>query len=163
MLADSQIRRLVRAHDLVNPFHPENIQPASLEVTLGGAGVLDFEEKKHKLPYTLEPFKPLVLGSTEEYLSIPNDIGAQFNGKSSLARQGIMVHVSAGFIDPGFYGQLTLEIVNLGGKPFQLTHGMKIGQIHFFDMIGRVQQPYGFAGNHYMGQIGPTPAHSLSD
>lgn len=166
MLTDTQIMAMAEQGNLVNPYNPELVQPASLEVTLGGDHVLasqdpafargPLKQVEKPLPHILQPFTPVVLATTAETIKVPTFLAAQFNGKSSLARLGILVHVTAGFLDPGFTGQITLEIVNLGANPFTLEPGMKIGQVHFMRLDGTVARPYGTAGNHYQGQQGPT-------
>lgn len=159
---------------LVEPYDLAMVQPASLEVTLGGDHVIAWErpeigsgeekavQVERQFPYRLQPFRPVVLATTAETLTIPTNLAGQFNGKSSLARLGILTHVTAGFLDPGFSGQITVELVNLGANPFLLEPGMKIGQVHFYEVSGRVLRPYGQAGNHYQGQVGPTVAEETS-
>lgn len=98
-----------------------------------------------------------VLASTFETVSLPNNVCGSFAGKSSLARLGLGVHVTAGFIDPGFTGQITIELANVNSVPIILYPGMKIGQIVFQEMTEPADVPYGEAGNSYQGQRGPTP------
>ena len=166
-LSDTRIHELAK-QGLVTPYNPDLVQPASLEVTLGGDHVVVWREGyvwqqiKKPLPYEIFPGEPVVLATTAETLKIPTDMTAQFAGKSSLGRMGISTHVTAGFIDPGFHGQITLELLNESPIPFRLEKGMKIGQITFQKVDGTVARPYGTAGNHYQNQKGPTVANENS-
>lgn len=96
------------------------------------------------------------IASSVERLAIPHHLMARFEGKSTLGRVGLMVHITAGYIDPGFNGTLTLEIANVAPWPIILQTGDKIGQLSFHKMSGAPSRPYGDAGNHYQGQVGPT-------
>lgn len=159
----------------LSPADETLIQPASIDVRLDRmflsfpthpyGGVIDPACEQPDLFPTYVPrgdafrLNPgtFVLASTFEVISLPGDVCAQFAGKSSLARLGLGVHVTAGFIDPGFTGQITIELANVNSIPILLHPGMKIGQIVF----ERLEQPasvlYGSAGNNYQGQRGPTP------
>lgn len=127
------------------PIDPARQQPPLTPVTIPDGGA-----------FALLPGH-LVLACTWETISLPADVCATFAGKSSLGRLGLGVHVTAGFIDPGFTGQITIELANVNAVPIMLHPGMKIGQIVF----ERLEQPasvlYGHAGNNYQGQRGPTP------
>jgi len=103
-----------------------------------------------------------VLGSTYEVVTLADSISSRVEGKSSLGRLGLLTHATAGFIDPGFSGHITLELSNVATLPITLWPGMKIGQLCFFEMSSPVQNPYGSAtaGSHYQGQRGPTPSRS---
>lgn len=103
-----------------------------------------------------------VLGSTYELVGLPDDVAARLEGKSSLGRLGLMTHSTAGFIDPGFSGHVTLELANVATLPIKLYPGMKIGQLCFFRLSSPAQNPYGSAvyGSRYQGQRGPTPSRS---
>jgi dCTP deaminase len=103
-----------------------------------------------------------VLGSTYEVVSLPDDIAARLEGKSSLGRLGLLTHSTAGFIDPGFSGHVTLELANVATLPIKLYPGMKIGQLCFFRLSSPADNPYGSAkyGSRYQGQRGPTPSRS---
>ena len=103
-----------------------------------------------------------VLGSTYECITLPDDVAARLEGKSSLGRLGLLTHSTAGFIDPGFSGHVTLELANVATLPIKLYSGMKIGQLCFFRLSSPAEHPYGSAkyGSRYQGQRGPTPSHS---
>ena len=101
-----------------------------------------------------------VLGSTKEKVTLPNDLVARLEGKSSLGRLGLLIHSTAGFVDAGWDGHLTLELSNVANLPITVYPGMKIGQISFLEMTTPADQPYGSAGlnSKYQGQWGPTPS-----
>jgi dCTP deaminase len=101
-----------------------------------------------------------VLGSTAERVALPDDLVARLEGKSSLGRLGLLIHSTAGFVDAGFSGHLTLELSNVANLPITLYPGMKIGQISFLRMTTPAERPYGSAGtgSKYQGQRGPTPS-----
>ncbi|WP_019144271.1 dCTP deaminase [Aeromicrobium massiliense] len=103
-----------------------------------------------------------VLGSTYELVTLPDDVAARLEGKSSLGRLGLLTHSTAGFIDPGFSGHVTLELANVATLPIKLYPGMKIGQLCFFRLTSPAENPYGSAvyGSRYQGQRGPTPSRS---
>ena len=112
-------------------------------------------------PFILHPGE-FVLGSSYEQVSLPDDIAARLEGKSSLGRLGLLTHSTAGFIDPGFQGHVTLELSNVATLPIKLWPGMKIGQLCFFRLSSPAQDPYGSQrhGSRYQGQRGPTPSRS---
>lgn len=112
-------------------------------------------------PFILHPGE-FVLGSTYEVISLPDDIAARLEGKSSLGRLGLLTHSTAGFIDPGFSGHVTLELSNVATLPIKLWPGMKIGQLCFFRLSSPAEHPYGSEkyGSRYQGQRGPTPSRS---
>ena len=112
-------------------------------------------------PFILHPGE-FVLGSTYETVSLPDDIAARLEGKSSLGRLGLLTHSTAGFIDPGFSGHVTLELSNMATLPIKLWPGMKIGQLCFFRLTSAAEHPYGSGeyGNRYQGQRGPTASRS---
>lgn len=165
-------------NDIVIHPYPEDaqIQPASLDLRLG----VGFHVKREKASFANESFTSLrfdvgaedlpaseeytlvrgefLLATTFEYIEMPDDLVARVEGKSSLGRQGLMVHVTAGFIDPGFKGNITLEMYNLSPMPFVLKAGMKICQLSFSRVEGRVLRPYGHPelGSKYQGQQGVT-------
>jgi dCTP deaminase len=101
-----------------------------------------------------------VLGSTSEYVKLPNDLVARLEGKSSLGRLGLLIHSTAGYVDPGFEGHLTLELSNVANLPITIYPHMKIGQISFFQLTSEAENPYGSGklGSKYQGQRGPTPS-----
>jgi dCTP deaminase len=110
-------------------------------------------------PFVLHPGE-FVLGSTVETVSLGNAVAARLEGKSSLGRLGLLTHATAGFIDAGFSGHVTLELANVANLPLQLWPGMKIGQLCFFDLLTPSRRPYDSERNHYQGQRGPTPSKS---
>jgi dCTP deaminase len=151
----------------INPFDLDLVQPASYEVTLADdylkqlhpevEGWDDFREETWSTRNWIEP-GDFILASTAETVHLPDDITAQVNGKSSLGRQGLTVHVTAGFIDAGFEGTITLELANLSRRTILLEPGQKIAQLAFFRMDGPAMRPYGSEGlgSHYQNQQGPT-------
>lgn len=166
--------------DLIEPFQPSSVQPASYDLMLDGVirvpsqhetPLNSMDLRRHqpsdqmrvetiaKEGFRLEP-KECILGSTVEVIKVPSDLSARVEGKSSLGRVFLAIHVTAGFIDPGFQGQITLEIVNLGPWSVTLWPGMKIAQVSFSQMVAPARNPYGTKdlGSHYQGQTGPTPA-----
>lgn len=115
-------------------------------------------------PFILHPGE-FVLGSTLERVRLGTDVVARLEGKSSLGRLGLLIHSTAGFVDPGFDGYLTLELSNVANLPISIYPGMKIGQISFYQMTTDADHPYGSgeAGSKYQGQRGPTPSRSHVD
>jgi dCTP deaminase len=113
-------------------------------------------------PFILHPGE-FVLGSTYEVVTLPDDLAARVEGKSSLGRLGLLTHATAGFVDPGFSGHVTLELANVATLPIKLYPGMKIGQLCFFRLSSPAEHPYGSAkyGSRYQGQRGPTPSRSF--
>lgn len=181
ILSDRDIRAAMQRLEnplIIDPgFDPGRLQPASLELTLGtnilvgNKGLrdqpdwLDIYLPDHS-PFQHEPGAyPLspgefILGTTAETVHIPTDMAVQVNGKSSLGRQGLLIHATAGFADPGFRGQLTLEMYNLTDDFIFLRVGMVICQLVFFQLTSPAERPYGHPqlGSHYQGQRGPTPS-----
>lgn len=153
----------------VEPFNLDQVQPASYDVTMGKAilipsrgafvtlGDKSIGEKYTEIytPYVLKS-NGFVLCHTKEYVKLPANIAGKFEGKSSLGRLGLMTHITAGFVDPGFKGQLTLEIKNVGPHDIQLVEGAKIGQIAFYELNRPAMRPYGSAGlgSHYQNSEG---------
>jgi dCTP deaminase len=115
-------------------------------------------------PFILHPGE-FVLGSTFEVVTLPDDVAARLEGKSSLGRLGLLTHSTAGFIDPGFSGHVTLELSNVATLPIKLWPGMKIGQLCFFRLSSPSEHPYGSEkyGSRYQGQRGPTPSRSAQN
>ena len=115
-------------------------------------------------PFILHPGE-FVLGSTLEVVTLPDDLAARVEGKSSLGRLGLLTHATAGFVDPGFSGHVTLELANVATLPIKLYPGMKIGQLCFFRLSSPAEHPYGSAkyGSRYQGQRGPTPSRSFAN
>lgn len=152
ILPDNMIRPL---RDNIEPFVEENIQPASLDISLGDK----FLVEKHKnrvidvsndnieyLPVEVEsyPLRPngFVLGATKEFINVPDNLTVMLAGKSTLARMGLQIHITAGWVDPGYRGKLTLEIVNNSSNILQLHPGMLIGQLVFLEMKKKPDQVY---------------------
>lgn len=156
ILSDKDIR--LRIHELFNTvIEDEDIQPASVDLHLHKIlKTLDGEEWNLAIAsYDLQPGE-FILGSTEEYVTIPRDLVAQVDGKSSLGRLGIAIHITAGFIDPSFNGNVTLEIKNVSDKPLLLRWNMPIAQIVFFTLTSPVERGYGDEGlnSHYQNSEG---------
>lgn len=138
----------------IDPFNKEQLQPASYDLRLG---LIRLNGKNYE-EMEIRP-REFLLASTLEKIYVPPHLAARIEGKSSVARSGITIE-SAGFIDPGFEGELTLELVNNEGKNFPLRRGMLIAQIRFEMLDRKAARPYGSEGlgSHYQGQTGPTPA-----
>lgn len=174
LMNDGWIR--ANAGSLFDDFDENRLQPASYDLTLSktilmpGRGLIDtlamdknsVKYENRTAPLVLTPGE-FVLGSTREMVRLPNDIGARFEGKSTLGRMGLATHVTAGFIDPGFHGALTVEIKNMSfSASIVLRPGMPIGQICFYSMNEPAIHPYGGTnGNHYSGQFGPKKPYFL--
>ena len=165
VLCDRTIEELVTHKDLIVPYSITQLQPASYDVRLADIkGALskewatDANGVKTSITWWLDS-KQFVLGSTIEKVCLPDDIVARIEGKSSLARLGIIVH-TAGFIDPGFCGTLTLEITNLSDEAIPLKLNQLIAQIAFQTLDKPAARPYGHPslGSHYQGQNGVTPS-----
>jgi len=179
ILSDRTIREQVEAGRIViDPFEPSCVQPSSVDLhldryfrvfrnhTLGHIDVKQNLEELTELleadaddPFILHPGE-FVLGSTTERIGLPNDLVARLEGKSSLGRLGLLIHSTAGFVDAGWDGQLTLELSNVANLPITLYPGMKIGQISFLQMTTEADVPYGSGalGSKYQNQVGPRPS-----
>ncbi len=165
----------------LEPLDPAMIQPSSIDVRLDRFfrvfenhryPHIDPAEDQPELtrevepegeePFILHPGE-FVLGSTYEVVTLPDDVAARLEGKSSLGRLGLLTHSTAGFIDPGFSGHVTLELANVANLPIKLWPGMKIGQLCFFRLSSPAEHPYGSEkyGSRYQGQRGPTPSRSF--
>ena len=157
MLSDKNILELQGETDLIYPFHYNQLQPCSYDVRLSD-DLKTVRGKQISLKHDDYVLKPneFILGSTFERVSIPNNISAFVDGKSSLGRLGIAVHITAGFIDSGFNGNITLEIKNNSDKQFKLSKNMLIGQIIFFELKDECMRPYGSDGlnSHYQNSKG---------
>jgi len=162
----------------VSPYDERRLQPSSIDLTLDSkfrvlanklhhVDVIDLKDDNTELMELVEVGpddyldlypRDFALASTAESVSLNNQHAARVEGKSSLARLGLAVHITAGFIDPGFYGQVTLELANMTCLPIRLYPGMPIAQIAVFQMAGPCTHPYGTAGTtgKYAGQAGPT-------
>lgn len=171
MLPDAAIQAF-RGHTLdIEPFDPARVQPASYDVTLGDrflvfedvAGPIDCAQPVDMVAARLEPDGSFMLppgefalAATVETITLSSRMAAVVAGKSSLARRGLAIE-TAGFIDPGFSGEITLELANLTRRPLVLWPGMAIGQVAFFELLIPAARPYGASrGSHYQGQRGPT-------
>tara|TARA_B100000745_G_scaffold236256_1_gene159406 strand:+ start:991 stop:1428 length:438 start_codon:yes stop_codon:yes gene_type:complete len=121
-------------------------------------------ETTYDEPFILHP-REFVLGSTLENIEVPDDLVARIEGKSSLGRIGLLIHSTAGYVDPGWKGRLTLELSNVSNLPITLYHGMKIGQISFLRLTSPVERLYGSPelGSKYQGQVEPTPSQMYRD
>jgi dCTP deaminase len=179
VLSDRSIREALAAGRIViDPLNEADIQPSSVDLRIDNAfrvfrnhtrGIIDVKEDQTDLTELVEvgPDEPFILhpgefalGATLERVTIPNDLVARLEGKSSLGRLGLLIHSTAGFVDAGWDGYLTLELSNIANLPITLYPGMKIGQISFFQMTTEADNPYGsgILGSKYRGQRGPTPS-----
>ena len=182
LLSDRDIRARLDSGDLgLDPLDLSMVQPSSVDVRLDrGFRLFD----NHKYPY-IDPAEDqpeltrlvevgpdeafilhpgeFVLGATYERISLPDDVAARLEGKSSLGRLGLLTHSTAGFIDPGFTGHVTLELANVSTLPIKLWPGMKIGQVCYFQLSSPSETPYGQGANlnRYQGQRGPTASRSF--
>lgn len=179
LLSDRDIKQYVSAGDiLLAPYDEGLVQPASIDVRLDKIfRVFNNHKYTHIDPkvdqpdltrevvadcdtgFILHPGE-FALASTLEVVTLSNVVAARFEGKSSLGRLALATHITAGFIDPGFSGHVTLELANMNTLPIKLYPGMKIGQLAFFKMSSAVENAYGSGayGSHYQGQRGPTPS-----
>ena len=179
ILSDRTIREeLAAGRIIIDPVSDSDIQPSSVDLHIDryfrvfrnhSMRVIDVKEDQEELTelveiaeydaFILHPGE-FVLGSTAERVALPNDLVARLEGKSSLGRLGLLIHSTAGFVDAGWDGHLTLELSNVATLPITLYPGMKIGQISFLRMTTPADHPYGSAavGSKYQGQRGPTPS-----
>jgi dCTP deaminase len=184
LLSDRDIRAEVdNGRVRIEPYDAEMVQPSSVDVRLDrhfrvfenhryphidpAADQPDLTrcvEPDGDEPFILHPGE-FVLGSTYEQVTLPDDVAARLEGKSSLGRLGLLTHSTAGFIDPGFSGHVTLELSNVATLPIKLWPGMKIGQLCFFRLSSPSEHPYGSEkyGSRYQGQRGPTPSRSYQN
>ena len=184
VLSDRTIKEELAAGRLViEPLDEANIQPASIDLQLDRVfrifrvtrrPFVDVRQPMDDLtelvtieddePFIIQP-GTFVLGSTLEYVTLPDDIVARVDGRSSLGRLGLLVHATAGYVDPGWTGKLTLELSNQSQMPIALYYGMKISQISFLRMSTPVDRPYGSdsLASKYQGQTGPTPSRIFQD
>ena len=148
----------------LDPLDRSLIQPASIDVRLDRLFRLFDNHRYSVIDPAADQSHPgeFVLGATYELVTLGDDIAARLEGKSSLGRLGLLTHSTAGFIDPGFSGHVTLELSNTATMPILLYPGMKIGQLCFFDLSSPAEHPYGSEGlgSHYQGQRGPTPSRT---
>lgn len=181
VLSDRTIKEQMLAGRIrIEPLDPDDIQPSSVDLHLGPKfqvfrnsrypyidptmeqeGLMELVEARGDEPFVLHPGE-FVLGATAECVTLPDDIVARLEGKSSLGRLGLLIHSTAGYVDPGWNGTLTLELSNVAKLPIVLVPGMPIGQISFTRMTTPVDRPYGTPGlgSRYQGQTEPTPSRS---
>jgi dCTP deaminase len=179
VLSDRTIKRLLEEGRIeIEPYDEALLQPSSVDVRVdryfrvfhnARYPFIDVREPQEELtelveigddrPFILHPGE-LVLGSTLERIRLPDDLVARLEGKSSLGRLGLLIHSTAGFIDPGWDGHVTLELMNGANLPITIYYGMKIGQISYLQMTEPAERPYGAdeLGSKYQGQAGPTPS-----
>lgn len=183
ILSDRNIRQEIkRRHIIITPYDSSCVQPASYDVKLGRQvrifrnitkAYLDISDDPHKFmelikikngePFILHP-REFVLGTTIEKIIVPRDMIARLDGKSSLGRLGIIIHATAGYIDPGFRGYITLEMTNVSNIPIALYPGMRIGQLSFMRLESPAEIPYGKGrGSKYQDQKGPTASRIWKD
>ncbi|HVA85538.1 MAG TPA: dCTP deaminase [Candidatus Saccharimonadales bacterium] len=177
VLSDRDIRAELEAGRVrIDPYEARDLQPSSVDLHLDHSfrvfrnnryAFIDVRDPQPDLtellkvnedePFILHPGE-FVLGQTLEWVELPNDLVARLEGKSSLGRLGLLIHSTAGYVDPGWKGNLTLELSNVANLPIALYYGMRIGQISFFRMSSPVERPYGSAGlgSKYQGQSEPT-------
>jgi dCTP deaminase len=178
VLADRTIARLIESGRIeIDPYDPALLQPSSVDVRVDRLfrvfrnnlyPYIDVREPQENLtelveigdaPFILHPGE-FVLGSTYERVRLPDDLVGRLDGKSSLGRLGLLIHSTAGFIDPGFDGHITLELSNVANLPITIYAEMKIGQLSFVQLSEPAAAPYGSGaiGSKYQGQKGPTPS-----
>jgi len=179
VLADRTIRRLLDEGRIgIDPYEDSLLQPSSVDVRVdryfrvfhnNRYAFIDVREPQEELtelvevgedrPFVLHPGE-FVLGSTLERITLPDDLVCRLDGKSSLGRLGLLIHSTAGFIDPGWDGHVTLELSNVANLPITIYYGMKIGQLSFVQMTEPAETPYGAdkLGSKYQGQRGPPPS-----
>ncbi|MBI5231453.1 MAG: dCTP deaminase [Coriobacteriales bacterium] len=164
----------------IEPCDPDDIQPSSVDLRLGNvflvfrnsrypyidpmreqSGLMERVIASREEPFVLHPGE-FVLGTTVERIVLPDDIVGRLEGKSSLGRLGLLIHSTAGYVDPGWDGRLTLELSNVANLPIVLTPDMRIGQISFTQMTSKVDRPYGSEslGSRYQGQTETTPSRA---
>jgi len=181
LLSDRDLRAEIAAGRLgIDPFDDAMVQPSSVDVRLDSLfrvfnntryTHIDPAQQQDELTTLVEPAEgepfvlhpgEFVLGSTLETCTLPDDLAGRLEGKSSLGRLGLLTHSTAGFIDPGFSGHITLELSNVANLPITLWPGMKIGQLCLLRLTSPAEHPYGSdkVGSKYQGQRGPTPSRS---
>ena len=179
VLSDRTIAKLIADGRIgIDPYDSALLQPSSVDVRVDRyfrvfhnarypyidvkepqEGLTELVEIDDERPFILHPGE-FVLGSTLERVTLPDDLVVRLEGKSSLGRLGLLIHSTAGFIDPGWDGHVTLELSNVANLPITIYHGMKIGQISFMQLSEPTSTPYGTSslGSKYQGQRGPTPS-----
>jgi len=184
VLSDRSIREeLTSGNIVIDPIDTDDIQPASVDVRLDRQvlvfrntrrpyvdvrksleGLTDMEEIEDDIPFILHPGE-FVLGSTLEHIELPSHLVARLEGKSSLGRIGLLIHSTAGYVDPGWKGHLTLELSNVSNLPITLYYKMKIGQLSFSKLSTPAERLYGdpSLGSKYQGQSKPSPSKVHED
>jgi dCTP deaminase len=184
VLSDRDIRAALQSGRVrIDPYDPSCLQPSSVDLHLdrdfrvfrnSRYPFIDVRQPQPDLteleaiaddePFILHPGE-FVLGQTLEWVELPDDLVSRLEGKSSLGRLGLLIHSTAGYVDPGWKGNLTLELSNVANLPIALYFGMKIGQISFFKMSSPVERPYGSKelGSKYQGQSRPTASEYYRD
>ena len=184
VLSDRTIKEEISSgRIIIDPLDESCIQPASVDLHLDRKllvfrntrqafidirkdmpNLTEVEEIPDNIPFILHPGE-FVLGSTSESVTLPEDVVARIEGKSSLGRLGLLIHSTAGYVDPGWSGHLTLELSNVANLPITLYFGMKIGQISFLRLSTPADNPYGSAvlGSKYQGQKEPTASRMHED
>ena len=179
VLSDRTIRQLLGEGRIeIEPYDEDLLQPSSVDVRVDRLfrvfrnsrypfidvkkpmeDLTELVEMDDSEPFILHPGE-FVLGSTLERIRLPDDLVARLEGKSSLGRLGLLIHSTAGFIDPGWDGHVTLELSNVANLPITIYYGMKIGQVSFVQLSEPAETPYGTdgIGSKYQGQAGPTPS-----
>jgi len=184
MLSDKDIKKSLESREIeISPLDRDYIQPSSIDLRVG-SDFRVFENHKYSHidpkaeqsdlttlvtasqnePFVLHPGE-FVLGTTYEKVTLSNKVVARLEGKSSLGRIGLLIHSTAGFVDPGFSGYLTLELSNVANLPIKIYPEMRIGQISFYYLNSPSESKYGsdVYGSKYQGQEGPTPSKSHND
>jgi dCTP deaminase len=181
ILSDRDLREEIAAGRLIiEPFDPTMVQPSSVDLHVDSKfrifantryPYIDVKKRMEDLtelvevapgePFILHPGE-FVLGSTLEHVQLPDNLVARLEGKSSLGRLGLLIHSTAGFVDAGWSGHLTLELSNVANLPITIYPGMKIGQLCVFQMTSPAERSYGVTGK-YQGQRGPTPSKFYMD
>ena len=184
VLSDRTIKEeLAKGRIVIEPLDPSDIQPASVDLHLDRKllvfrntrqpyidvrkdlpDLTEIEEIPDDTPFILHPGE-FVLASTMESVTLPDDVVARLEGKSSLGRIGLLIHSTAGYVDPGWSGHLTLELSNVANLPVTLYYGMKIGQISFLRLTTPADNLYGspVLGSKYQGQVEPTASRFFKD
>ena len=184
VLSDRSIREaLVSGRLEIEPLAEDALQPASVDIRLDRQfrvfrnhrdsyidvrepveDLTEVETVEDDVPFVLHPGE-FVLGSTLERVRLAADLVARVEGKSSLGRLGLLVHATAGYVDPGWDGHLTMELSNVANLPIRLYYGMKIGQLSFLELTTEAERPYGSPelGSKYQGQTGPTASRGYAD
>lgn len=144
---------------IVDPWNPDHLQPASVDLTLGNEFIANGVKHVLNEGYPLAP-REFILTTTQEAVYVPNGYAARVEGRSSWGRKGLLVHATAGFVDPGFRGQITLELYNLSAETLWLNVGERLCQITYLRTESYAERPYGHPklGSHYQMQTGATPS-----